>query len=180
MVYVKRKIQNYKYLFILIIFIVMIYYLFSYYKGKDNNEITHILGISEAFILSTDFYCDNFTIQDYDAIEIYQLSENTVYEFVKHSSFELNDKPYENDSTRIWIKQNWRETPIDSIKLKAEYELAFAHRIDNKKRNKWSSEICHILASNHAYYAFYSSDNQIAFYTLDVNGCKLYIVYVSL
>ena len=99
---------------------------------------------------------------------------------MKHSSFELNDRPYENDSTRIWIKQNWRETPIDSIKLKAEYELAFAHRIDNKKRNKWSSEICHILASNHAYYAFYSSDNQIAFYTLDVNGCKLYIVYVSL
>lgn len=181
MVHVKKGSMNYKYLLILIILFGAIFYcLFFYYEKREDDDIARILGIPEVSILSVDYSRENFTIQDYDVVEVYELSQNTIENFVTHSSFELYEQSYEHDSVHTWVKRNWTKTPIDSIKWTIEYEFAFAIRFDNKKRNELSSEICDVLASNHAYYAYYSLDGRIALYVLDVNNCKLYIVYFCL
>ena len=72
----------------------MVYFLFFYnsYRKKDVNEVAQILGLSEVSILSSDYSFDPFTIQDYDLMEVYQLSYNSVHDFMLHSSFKLHDK----------------------------------------------------------------------------------------
>ena len=65
-------------LFFIVLICFLVYFLFFYnsYRKKDVNEVAQILGLSEVSILSSDYSFDPFTIQDYDLMEVYQLSYN--------------------------------------------------------------------------------------------------------
>ena len=158
----------------------MVYFLFFYnsYQKKDVNEVAQILGLSEVSILSSDYSFDSFTIQDYDLMEVYQLSYNSVHDFMLHSSFKLHDKFCVSDSITSSAKEDWHKSPIDSIKWQEALSIALGLR-ENEKRNKWLTEMRRILFSDSGYYALYFTDEGIAFYVLDTMSGKLYIAYLN-
>lgn len=75
------------------------------YKGKNNEEVAAVLGISEAFVLSSDFDSESFYVQDYDELEVYELSQSTIDGFLNHSSFNLYEDYFENESNHLWEKK---------------------------------------------------------------------------
>lgn len=177
--------MSFKYsLFTVLCFIVLIcfgvYFLFFYnsYRKKDINEVAQILGLSEVSILSSDYSFDPFTIQDYDLMEVYQLSYNSVHDFMLHSSFKLHDKFCASNSITSLAKKDWHKSPIDSIKWQETLSMVLGLR-ENEKRNKWLAEMRGILFSDYGYYALYFTDKEIAFYVLDTMSGKLYISYLN-
>ena len=67
---------------------LLIYILFFYdtQQRKGNYEVARILGLSKVTVLSSDYSYDPFVIRDYDIIEVYQLSCNSIHDFVSCSS----------------------------------------------------------------------------------------------
>lgn len=165
----------------IIVLCLLIYFLFFFnaYQKKGEMELAQILGLSEVSVLSSDHSFDPFVIQDCDLMEVFQLSGQSVCDFVTHSTFKLYDEVYENDSTRSWVKANWCRTPIDSVKYEEALDFAFSYR-QNEKRNEWLKEMWKILASDTGYYAFYYRELEISFYVLNLNDGKLYIIYLEL
>lgn len=76
-------------------------YFFSY-ASKTDVEIAQILGVTKAEIESFD-YSESWNLQDYDIVEKYKLSNNTIQHFLMNSSFILYDNEYETDSL-LWGK----------------------------------------------------------------------------
>lgn len=153
--------------------------LFSY-QSKSDIEIANILGISEAEIESFD-YSDSWNLQDYDVVEKYKLSDNTIHRFLSSSSFVLYDKEYELDSL-VWEKTNWSKTPIDSMIYELPYEMVFNVTRDNPQRNKWILEARESLNSLGGYYSFYykRKGNAIEFLVLDIRKRILYIIALKI
>ena len=167
-------------LFFIVLICFLVYFLFFYnnYRKKDINEIAQILGLSEVSILSSDYSFDPFTIRDYDLMEVYQLSYNSVHDFVLHSSFKLHDKFCDSSSIISLAKEDWHKSPIDSIKWQEALNMALGLR-ESEKRNKWLTEMRRILFSDLGYYALCFTGEEVAFYVLDTMSGKLYIVYLN-
>ena len=156
---------------------LLIYILFFYdtQHRKGNYEVARILGLSKVTVLSSDYSYDPFVIRDYDIIEVYQLSCNSIHDFVSCSSFELYDEYYKDV---FILKSNWHKTPINFEKCSEMLDMAFGQR-QNEKRNKWIAEMYQILVSDYGYYAFYYSESEVALYVLNTNNGKLYIMYLN-
>ena len=54
----------------------------SYYPPQSEKEIAQILGLDTADILSF-YYAESWTHKDYDIVEVYQLSEATINDFIE-------------------------------------------------------------------------------------------------
>lgn len=179
MVYVNSLSMFCKRFLILLLVLIMFSCSALTYKGKNNEEVAAVLGISEAFVLSSDFDSESFYVQDYDELEVYELSQSTIDGFLNHSSFNLYEDYFENESNHLWEK-NWEQVPKDNSTWIDDYNLVLASRFGRTKRNIISSEIRSSLFSGNIYYASYSMDGRIAFYILNVVNRKLYIIYSSL
>lgn len=165
-------------IFALSLLAILMNYLFSYHP-KNNIEIAQILGITKAEIRSFD-YSESWNLQDYDVIEKYELSDNTLQCFLASSSLILFDDEYEADSL-LWGKKNWTRNIDDSPEFKTYYEMAFLRRED-PQRNKWLLEANESLSTQNGYHSFYykKSENAVVFFIFNIKNKALYIIYLKL
>jgi hypothetical protein len=156
----------------------IIWNIFFSYASKTDVEIAQILGVTKAEIESFD-YSESWNLQDYDIVEKYKLSNNTIQRFLMNSSFILYDSEYETDSL-LWGKSNWTQNLVDSTQFSTFYEIAFGKREDSL-RNKWISEACESLKSQNGFCSFYYKKlgNAVAFYVLDIKKKTLYVIYLK-
>lgn len=157
----------------ILILVGLVYFLFFHgsYRDLDEDKLALILGISKATLLSSDYSREYFTVRDYYAIEVHQLSRETISDFVTHSSFELYP---EICGCR---KENWQQSPIDTIKWENVMEKAFVLWAGHPKRNEWILDMKRIMLSNSGYYAFCILGHSIVLYALDIENMKLFIMY---
>ena len=151
--------------------------LHSCYMMKDKKDLAQILGIPEVQICSTKHSSEISIPHDADDLEIYNLCSSTIDLFLNNSTFILNENFFECRS--YYKKVNWTKSPIDSIAYKDVINLALAERSE-PLRNKWIKDISNILLSHDAYYSFYYTEGDVAFYVLDVFSKNLYILYMKL
>ena len=163
------------FLIMILILVGLVYFLFFHgsYRDLDEDKLALILGLSKATLLSSDYSREYFTVHDYYAIEVHQLSRETINDFVAHSSFELYP---EMCGCR---KENWQQSPIDTVKWGNVMEMAFVFWDSHPKRNEWISEMQSLITSSSGYYAFCIFEYSIILYVLDVESGKLYIMYTN-
>ena len=166
------------YILLLLIIGGVVYICLFDYPQKTEDMISKILGIDDAELISFD-YVDNGNFKDNDAIELYELSNNTIHKFLTTSSFILYDEYYE--SSPIWKKINWNKSPIDLSKWNDIYISVFGTLRTNKKQNEWINDMNKLLDSSNAYYSLYYKNKMDSFvlFLLDIKECKLYCTYFS-
>lgn len=155
----------------------IVYDLFKY-QPRAIEDVAEILGIDSVEIISVDFL-ESWNIQDYDVVEVYQLSDVTINTFLMNSSPILYDKYYES---QLWEKSNWRKTPI-ALPQWDEIYNAFINVVrENNKHNELIQDILKILKEPGSFYSFYLKKNRAAvtFFVLDIKNRCLYCLYVKI
>lgn len=151
------------------------YMMCSYYPPQSEKEIAQILGLDTADILSF-YYAESWTHKDYDIVEVYQLSEATINDFIENSTFILYDESYEK---KAWGKTDWQRTPINMPDWDVIYSTAITPRRQHSKHNEWMLQVQRTLEELGNFCSFYYREglSSVAIYVLDINGHKLYCVY---
>lgn len=163
--------------FILILGGWIVYDLFKY-QPRAIEDVAEILGVDSVEIISID-YLGSWNIQDYDVVEVYQLSDVTINTFLMNSSFILYNKYYES---QLWEKSNWCKTPIALPQWNEVYGAFIDVVREDNKHNELIQEILEILKEPENFYSFYLKKNRAAvtLFVLNIKNRCLYCLYVKI
>jgi len=147
-------------------------------KPFFKNELSQILGVDKIEIKDVHIVTDEFAgFGKSYSMEIYDLSDNTIYTFINEPSKQLPDK---KEIGKKWQKHLWSETAVDSGYNEI-FGMALNYYNGDKKLENQLNEIKQLLGKTGVYYSFYyypnkDNPNHVQLFVLDTEMKKFYAI----
>lgn len=150
--------------------------LFGCQSNVFKDEVSELLNISNAEILSSKGIDEFGGFGEGYTIEVYELSDKTITDFKNKTTKELPVK--KSDTT--WLKKDWSNTPIDSS-FNEIFIMGLNYSSGNNKIETELKEIKQLMVKSEVYYSFYykpdkENPQDVQLFILDIPSKRLYTI----